>query len=441
MNQGKESIARYQKSTPRSRRLYDRALKVMPGGTTRTSVYFLPYPPYVKKGRGCHIWDVEGCRRIDFVNNYTALILGHAHPRVLRATRGALSKGSAFASPTESEIRLAQIIKDRVPSVEQLRFVNSGTEAAMFALRAARAFTGRRKIAKFEGGFHGTYDWVQVSVRTPSEKLGPKEAPLSILEAAGIPSEVADQVVVLPFNDKENVERILKRHKGEIAALIVEPIPAMAGMIPPRDGFLSFLQEITREEGIVFILDEIITLRVHQGGAQALYGVKPDLTLMGKIIGGGFPVAAFGGRADIMALLDPRSGAPAIPHPGTYNGNPVGMAAGIATLKLLTPRAYEHLNGLGELLRKRLNHLFGRLGVAAQVLGVGSLFFLHFTDKDITDYRIARSADLAKLRGVFLGLMQEGIFFSERGMGCLSLPMSEKEIDRFVKGMEKVLRK
>ncbi len=441
MNQGKASVAGYQKSTPRSRRLYDRALKVMPGGTTRTSVYFLPYPPYVTKGRGCHISDVEGRRRIDFVNNYTALILGHAHPQVLRAAREALSKGSAFASPTESEIRLAQIIKDRVSSVEQLRFVNSGTEAAMFALRTARAFTGRPKIAKFEGGFHGTYDWVQVSVRTPVEKLGPREAPLSVPEAAGIPSEVADQVVVLPFNDKENVGRILKRHRGEIAALIVEPIPAMAGMIPPRDGFLSFLQEITREEGIVLILDEIITLRGHQGGAQALSGVKPDLTLMGKMIGGGFPVAAFGGRADIMALLDPRSGAPAIPHPGTYNGNPVGMAAGIATLKLLTPRAFEHLNNLGELLRKRLNHLFARLGVAAQAIGVGSLFFLHFTDQDITDYRVTRSADLAKLREVFLGLMEEGIFFSERGMGCLSTPMTEREIDRFVKGMERVLRK
>jgi len=441
MSQKRQPAMEYEKSTPKSRRLYERALKVMPGGTTRTSVYFLPYPPYVTKGRGCHIWDVEGRRRLDFVNNYTALILGHAHPKVLRAAREALSRGSAFASPTESEIRLAQIIKERVPSVELLRFVNSGTEAAMFALRLARAFTGRAKIAKFEGGFHGTYDPVQVSVRTPVERLGPREAPLSVPEAAGIPQEVADQVIVLPFNDQENVERILRRHQGEIAALIVEPIPAMAGMIPPRDGFLSFLREITAREGIVFILDEIITLRVHPGGAQALYGVKPDLTLMGKIIGGGFPVAAFGGRAEIMALLDPTSGAPAIPHPGTYNGNPLGMAAGIATLKLLTQQAYEHLNGLGDLLRKRLNQLFGRLGVPAQAIGVGSLFFLHFTDKDITDYRVTRSADLARLREVFLGLMEEGIFFSERGMGCLSTPMTEREIDRFVKAMEKVLRR
>ncbi len=311
----------------------------------------------------------------------------------------------------------------------------------MFALRAARAFTGRPKIAKFEGGFHGTYDWVQVSVRTPVERLGPREAPLSVPEAAGITPEVTDQVVVLPFNDKQNVESILKRHQGEIAALIVEPIPAMAGMIPPRDGFLSFLQDLTRREGIVFILDEIITLRVHPGGAQGLYGVKPDLTLMGKIIGGGFPVAAFGGRADIMGLLDPRSGLPAIPHPGTYNGNPIGMAAGIATLKLLNSKAYAHINGLGDLLRKRLNLLFQRMGIAAQAIGVGSLFFLHFTDQDINDYRVSRSADLGKLREVFLGLMEQGIFFSERGLGCLSLPMTEKEIDRFVKGVEKVLKR
>jgi glutamate-1-semialdehyde 2,1-aminomutase len=383
---------------------------------------------------------VDGTRRLDFVNNYTALIVGHCHPQVLRAVREAISRGFAFASPTESEIRLAQIIQERVPSVEQLRFVNSGTEAAMFALRAARAFTGRRKIAKFEGRFHGTYDLAQVNVRAPVEKLGPKEAPVSVPEAAGIPQETADQVVTLPFNDQKSVERILKRHNGEIAALIVEPIPAMAGMIPPRDAFLSFLREITQREGIIFILDEIITLRVHPGGAQSLYGVKPDLTLMGKIIGGGFPVAAFGGRKDIMTLLDPRSGAPAIPHPGTYNGNPVGMAAGIATLKLLTPKAYEHLNGLGDLLRKRLNMLFQRLGVAAQATGVGSLFSIHFTEAEITDYRSARTADPTKLREAFLGLMAEGIFFSERGMGCLSTPMTEREVDRFVKATEKVLR-
>lgn len=441
MSQGKSSAAAYQKSTARSRRLYERALKVMPGGTTRTSVYFLPYPPYVTKGRGCHIWDVEGRRRIDFVNNYTALILGHAHPQVLRAAREALNKGSAFASPTESEIRLAQMIKDNVPSMEQLRFVNSGTEAAMFALRAARAFTGRFKIAKFEGGFHGTYDPMQMSVRAPLDKLGPRESPRTIPEAAGIPREVEDQVVILPFNDRENVERILERNRGQIAALIAEPIPAMAGMIPPRDGFLTFLMEICRRENIIFILDEIITLRVHPGGAQGLYGVRPDLTLMGKIIGGGFPVAAFGGRADIMTLLDPRSGSPAIPHPGTFNGNPIGMAAGIATLKLLTPKVYDHINGLGDLIRKRLNLLFQRLGVAAQAIGVGSLFFIHFTDQELFDYRSARTGDLAKLREAFLGLMEEGIFFSERGMGCLSSPMTEREIDRFVKAMEKVLRK
>jgi len=434
-----ETVHAYQRSTPRSRRLYQRALQLMPGGTTRTSVFFLPYPPYIAKGKGCYIWDVDGNRRLDFVNNYTALILGHRHPRVCRAVREAISKGFAFASPTESEIRLAQIIQERVPSVEQLRFVNSGTEAAMFALRAARAFTGRPKIAKFEGGFHGTYDLVQISVRAPVERLGPKEAPLSVPEAAGIPRETADQVIVLPFNDQEGVERILQHHRGEIAALIVEPIPALAGMIPPRDGFLPFLREITQKEGIVLIFDEIITLRLHPGGAQALYGVRPDITLMGKIIGGGFPVAAFGGRKEIMSLLDPRSGSPSIPHPGTYNGNPVGMAAGIATLKLLTPQAYQHINSLGDLLRKRLNLLFQRTGVAAQAIGVGSLFCLHFTAAEITDYRTARTGDPAKLREAFLGLMGEGIFFSERGMGCISTPMSEREIDRFVKAMEKVL--
>jgi glutamate-1-semialdehyde 2,1-aminomutase len=308
-----------------------------------------------------------------------------------------------------------------VKSVERLRFANSGTEATLFAIRLARAFTGRDKILVMEGGYHGTHDYAAAST------------------SAGIPEAVRATVVSAPFNDLDAVARVVRETGSDLAAILVEPVLGAAGVLPARAEFLRGLRELTSNNGSLLVFDEVISLRVAPGGAQEVYGVRPDLTTMGKIIGGGFPVAAFGGRADVMALLDPRGGAPAIPHGGTFNGNPVGTAAGIATLEALTPDVYERLNALGERLRASLNGLFERLDVAAQVTGIGSLFNVHFTSNEIVDYASARAGQNEDGRAAMLALLNEGYFLAPRGMGSISTPMGEAEIDGLVEAMERVL--
>jgi len=436
---GRQVVEQYLDRNRRSEELNKRARAVLPGGVTRTSVYFDPFPPYIERGEGCRITDVDGNVRIDFSNNYTALILGHCPPPVTAAVQAQATRGSAFAAPGRHEVALAELITRRVPSVAQIRFASTGTEAVMFALRLARAFTGRSKIAKAEGGFHGTSEYASISVSPDVAEAGPGPAPAALAASRGITRRVLDEVVVFPFNDAEATEAIIRRHRDDLAAVIVEPVLGSSGMIPARRDFLQRLRDLTARSGILLILDEIITLRLAPGGAQSLYGVSPDLTVMGKIIGGGYPVAAFGGRADIMALLDPEGGRPPVPQSGTYNGDPIGMVAGSVTLGELTPAVYDRLNAMGEDLRARLGSLFRRKGVAAQATGMGSLLNLHFTDREVTDFRTMRTGDAARMRQVFFGLVNEGIFLAPRGMACLSTPMGESEIDAFVRATERAL--
>ena len=323
----------------------------MPGGNSRTTTFFDPYPFYIQRGQGAHVWDADGTDRIDFNGNYTSLILGHAHPDVVKAAQQAAEHGLSFPGPTEHEIRLAELLKRRVPSVESIRFTNSGTEATMNAVRLARAFTGRPKIAKFEGAYHGTHDWVMVSVGGDPKAGGSRKRPKSVAWSAGLPPAVLKHVVVLPWNDPEACEQILEAEAAHLACLIVDPLLCNAGLIRPADGFLQRLRAITERHGIVLIFDEVISFRVAWGGAQERLGVRPDLTTFGKIIGGGLPVGAFGGRADVMNFYDPRKGGARISHGGTFNANPVTMAAGVATLNAVTPEAYTRLDALGERLR------------------------------------------------------------------------------------------
>jgi glutamate-1-semialdehyde 2,1-aminomutase len=382
---------------------------------------------------------LDGNVRIDFLNNYTSLLHGHAYPPIVEAVERQMRKGSAYAAPSELEVELAGIIKNRIPSMERLRFSSSGSEAVMFALRIARAFTGRRKIAKFEGGFHGSHELAQVSVAPPLSKAGSIDNPNSLPDSDGIPLEWADDVVILPFNNVDDTEKILDQHGKTTAALIVEPIIGAGGVIAPRPGFLQTLSELCRERGIVLIFDEIISLRVSLGGAQALYGVRPDLTTLGKIISGGFPMAAFGGRADLMALLDPRQGPPAIPQSGTFNGAAICCAAGVAGYGGITPRIQSHIDSLAENLRTRTNALFKRLDVRAQMVGAGSLFNIHFTDEPITDYRSVMSGDREALQTLAIALMNRGILLAARGMGCISSVMTASEVDEFIVALEGAL--
>jgi glutamate-1-semialdehyde 2,1-aminomutase len=432
-------LATYRDRTKRSRELFAEAGDVLAGGTTRTSVFFAPYPCAVAEGRGAQLVDVDGNVRLDFLNNYTSLLHGHAYPPVVEAVERQMRRGSAYAAPTELETELGRLLQSRLPSLERVRFTSSGTEAVLFALRLARAFTGRHRIAKFEGGFHGSHELAQVSVAPALDQAGPASAPRSVPSSAGIPAAWVEDVVVMPFNDAAAVERILDRQGNGVAALIVEPVLGAGGVIAARPGFLAALREMTARRGILLVFDEIISLRVGFGGAQGLAGVRPDLTTLGKIIAGGFPMAAFGGRADVMALLDPRAGAAAVPQSGTFNGAAICCATGLAAYGALTPSMQARLDALGQDLRDRANALLRRLRVRGQVLGASSLFAIHLTDEPIEDYRGALRADRARGALLALALMNRGIVVAPRGMGCLSSVMTAAEVDAFLGALEGAL--
>lgn len=435
----KDLITDYQAKTPRSRALFEEAQRVLPGGNTRTTIFIDPYPFYAVRGDGPRIWDADGHERLDFNGNYTSLILGHAPAAVVAAVQEVAARGLSFPAPSEHELRLAEALTRRVPSCEQVRFTNSGTEATMLAIRGARAYTGRPRIAKFEGSYHGTHDWVQVSITPPLEGAGSRKRPKPVAAGAGVPDAVLKNVVVLPWNEPEAALALIAKHAEQLACVICEPVQGAAGVIPPADGFLRALREVTARHGIVLIFDEVITFRLGPGGAQTLMGVTPDMTTFGKIIGGGLPVGAFGGRTDIMAVFDPRGGKPRVAQGGTFNANPLTMVAGLATLKALTREAYLELDRLGEALREKARRLFRARKVKAQVTGVGSLFCLHWTPKRVVDFRSSRPLDAEQPLRTYLGLLNEGVLLSQRGMGAVSTAMRDGEIDRFVDALGKVV--
>ena len=434
-----KELSEYTAKTPLSRALHDEALAVMPGGNSRTTTFFDPYPFYFQRGQGAHIWDADGNDRLDFNGNYTSLILGHAPPDVIKAVQQVVEAGLSFPGPTEHEIRLAEMLTRRVPSVEQIRFTNSGTEATLNAVRLARAFTGRPKLAKFEGAYHGTHDWVMVSVSPDPKAAGSRKRPKAVASSAGVPPAVLKHTVVLPWNDAEACEQIVEAEAANLAAVIVDPLLSNGGTIPPAEGFLERLRALTERHGIVLIFDEVISFRVAWGGAQERLGIRPDLTTFGKIVGGGLPVGAFGGRADIMGFYDPRKGGARISHGGTFNANPATMAAGVATLNALTPEAYARLDALADRLRGGVTRLLQATRRRGQVTGLGSLFTLHWTSEPLTDYRSSRPKDPEMPIRVFMGLLNEGILLTQRGLGACSCAMSEEDVDRFVNALARVL--
>jgi len=430
--------ATYRSTTPGSRALHEKARGVMPGGTTRTTTYFDPYPLFIERGEGCRVWDADGAERIDMIGNYTAMILGHAHPKVVEAIARQAARGTGFAAANPIEVQLATLLCERVPSLDAVRFCNSGTEATMFAMRLARAFTGRPKIARMEGGYHGTHDYAEVSTHPALSEAGPPDAPTARPDSIGTPSWVLENTVVLPFNNPDAAEAIMRREGRELAAVILEPIIGAAGVIPASVEFLERLRAVTRELGILLIFDEVISLRVAPGGAQQMYDITPDLTTMGKIIGGGLPVAAFGGRADVMELLDPRHEG-SLAQGGTYNGNPLGMAAGVATMTELTPDVYGELNRKGARVAELLAEVFATHDVPVQVNSAGSMFALHFTDRPVVDYRGVAGSNKTRTRDFFLGLLNHGVLMAPRGMGALSTPMAEQDIQQFIDAVDAVV--
>ncbi|RIK46185.1 MAG: aspartate aminotransferase family protein [Chloroflexi bacterium] len=416
-----------------AKRLYERARKVMPGGNSRTTVYQAPHPPYAARGSGAVIVDTDGQERFDFVNNYTSLIHGHADADINAAVIEQLQWGTAFGMPTESEIKLAELISARVPSVEHVRFTNSGSEAVMMGIKAARAFTGRPKIAKFEGCYHGSYDFVEVSLASTPENWGADD-PTSTAYSWGTPQSVLDDVVVLKFNDIESTERLIEQHKHELAAVLMDPMPMRAGLIPAEAAFVQRVRELTKQYGIVLMFDEVVSLRVAYGGAQSLLGVTPDLTSMAKIIGGGFPVGAIGGSAEVMSVFDPSQGYPRAPHGGTFNANPVTMAAGLVAMEKLTPQEFERLDRLGDMVREGIAEAMDGARIPGQVTGRGSLFHIHFHDRPLSDYRSSHLTpeEALKVKRVHRELVGRGVFIPGFLVGNLSTPMDEGEVSAFV---------
>jgi glutamate-1-semialdehyde 2,1-aminomutase len=391
------------------------------------------------RGEGCLLYDIDGNRLLDFTGNHSALVHGYGHPAILEAVEDQLRKGTCFPGSTEPQVRLAKLICERMQSVDRVRFTNSGTEASMNAIRAARAFTGRGRIAKVEGGYHGTMDEVMVSVQPTEGEAGKRSRPKATASTRGLAADATAGVVVLPFNEIDAAASILEAEGDQLAAVVVEPLLASAGMIPAERDYLHMLREITSRLGIVLIVDEVVSLRVAMGGGQEYFGITADLTCFGKLIGGGFPLGAFGGREDIMALFDPSQGRPAIPHPGSLNANPICMVAGAVTLELLTPRAIETLNARGAEVREDLTVAFADAGIAAQITGLGSLFAIHLTNQPVRSYRDTIDSDTELRHQIFLGLFNEGVQIDPRGVGNVSTAIGPDEITRFSAAVRTVL--
>jgi glutamate-1-semialdehyde 2,1-aminomutase len=431
----------YHRCNARSAAKFAEAQQVLAGGNSRLTAFFTPFPFYVERGEGCRIHDLDGNQRVDFFNNATSLILGHHNPQVAAAIIAQAEKGTAFANPTTPEVELAAMLTASIPSVERLRFTNSGTEGVAMALRAARAFTGKAKIAKVEGAYHGTSDQVSISVVTDLNRAGDAEAPNPVPSSVGITPNTLHDVVIIPFNDAAAARKIIAQHDDDLAAVVIEPVMAGIGYVPAEADFLAAVREACDGQNTLLIFDEVQTLRMTPGGAQQWYGVIPDMTCLGKIIGGGLPVGAFGGRADIMAAFDAMSRAPAIPHGGTFNANPMTMQAGLATMRQLTPEVYERLNENGLTFRHQLEELARSYGVPVRISGIASFFGVQLSDRPVVDYRSAQGQNATLRQKLFLHLLNHGIYVGSKVVGNLSVPMGRDELDSFAAAWETFLRK
>lgn len=432
-------MASWPAPTSRSRELYERGLKVLPGGITRTLPWQEPFPVYASHGQGAYVIDVDGTRRLDLLNNFASLIHGHAHPAVVEAVQRQVGNGTAFTLPTEQEVALAEAICSRAESFEQIRFCNSGSEAVMSAIKAARAITGRPKIVKAEGVYHGAYDYAEVSLDSSPSNWG--DDPNSIGYSRGVPKGVTDDVIVIPFNDVEASERIIRANASDIAAVLLDAVPSYLGFVQASKRFTNMVERVTREIGALFILDEVISFRSHVGGAQTLLGINPDLTTLGKIIGGGFPVGAVAGRREVMRIYDHRQGKPGLPWSGTFTANPVSMTAGKVTLDLLDGAAIDRMKQLTDRLVSELNKVFARSGFPGQVTGFGSSFMVFGHARPISDYRSGYSTteELKRVAALQHALTLEGFHIARTGKAFLSTPMTEVDIGSFISAVSRVV--
>ncbi len=421
----------------RSRLFYERALKAIPGGVNspvRACKAVKADPVFFERGESAYLIDVDGNRYIDYVCSWGPLILGHSHPEVIASVYFASKRGTSFGAPTWQEVELAELIKSCFPSIEKVRLVNSGTEATMSAIRLARAYTKRKKIIKFEGCYHGHVDSLLV-------KAGSGLATFGIPASPGIPEELTAHTLNLPFNDPSAVEKAFKEYGEEIAGVIVEPIAGNMGVVLPKEGFLQFLRDITEKYGALLIFDEVITgFRVGLSGAQGKFGITPDLTCLGKIIGGGLPVGAYGGKKEIMELIAPEG---PVYQAGTLSGNPIAVSAGLATLKeLMKPGTYERLEATAQKLEEGIKESLKKLGLPYRINRAGSMLTLFFTEKEVVDFQSALTSDTEKFATFWQKMLEKGIYLppSQFEAWFVSLAHGEKEIEKTIKAVYEALK-
>ncbi len=436
-----------------SLRLFQQAGNVIPGGVTANIKHFAPYPIFMKEGKGSKLIDVDGKQYIDYSLSYGALITGHGHEKITQATIDQMNDTGTmlFGAPHELEIEMAEKISSLYPSMEQVRFTNSGTEAVLLALRLAVAYTNKPKIAKFEGHYHGGLNEVLVSINPSKQLAGEQEQPNPVYESGGIPEHQKD-TLVLPFNDLESTEKLLRAHADELACVILEPV--QGGFIPAEQSFIDGLRKITKELNIVLIFDEVKTgFRVHLGGAQAVYNVEPDITTLGKVLGGGLPVGAVGGKKEIMMLSaanakgdvfavgsDSAKTSEVVFHSGTYNGHPLVLAAGLETIRLLEEEdpledVIEHTNDL----RKKLEELYNSYHIDMKTFGMGTIFNIVFTDRDVKSYRDMWEINTAFREAIDIELLKIGVYIKPLNRYSLSIAHTEEDTEQTIRFHEQAL--
>ncbi|MBM4008182.1 MAG: aminotransferase class III-fold pyridoxal phosphate-dependent enzyme [Planctomycetes bacterium] len=432
-----------EQATNRSESLFARARKVLAGGVSRNTVLRGPHPPYADYGQGCRITDLDGISRIDFSNNMASLIHGHAFRPINEAVTSQLQRGSAFMMATEAEVRYAEHLASRSAAFERLRFVNSGTEALMAALKAARAFTNRAKVAKVEGAYHGGYDYAEVSQEPKPENWGSIDHPNSVPLTHGSPQSALQDVLIMPANDVDRAIAILDAHRSEVACVLLDLMPHRAGLRAADPAFVAAIREWTARHGALLVLDEVITFRTEVGGMQQRYGLKADLTALGKIIGGGFPVGALAGRADVMDVMNPQASKLLYPLSGTFSANPVTMTAGLAAMQHYDAAAVARLNALAERAMHGIREAIGRTNAQACVTGTGSMFRVHMKPTAPLDYRqqFLSAEESKRLKVLLEHLFQEGFLMINTCSATLSTPMTEVEIDALVDAVEGGLRR
>ncbi len=423
-------------SESKSAQLFERARHTMPGGNTRHMITFGPYIIYADRGKGCRLWDVDGNEYIDWVNNFSSHIHGHASPEIISALSEQLKGLMSCILPAEAELELAELLVDRFEGLEQVRFNNSGTEAVMVAIKAARAYTGRSKIMKTEGGYHGQYDLVETSFLPTPETWGDESCPSVLPFAKGTPQSLLDEVVVVQFNETEATRELIRQHGGELAAVIIDPIPARLGFTRASKEYLEMLREETRRYGIVLIFDEVFCARAGYNGAQGEIGVIPDLTTLGKIIGGGLPVGAVGGTREVMSVFDNLAGPLKVSHSGTFTANSMTMVAGLTAMRMLTPEVFEKLAGQGKRLRDGLNREMEAAGFIGRANGEASMSSIQLFQQPANTYRdfVHQSGPgyLQRMLRLHRHMLNQGVLMATRGLMVGSTAMSDADIDETI---------